>query len=89
MGLKTGLTIGRIFTMNTPAEYEVTRAKLIANDSVYRKLLKEHRHYEARLQELSALHFPTPEEQDEEQVLKQMKLKVKDRMEALLRRAAA
>lgn len=89
MGLTIGLTFGRIFTMNTPAESEVTRATLIANDPAYRKLLKEHRQYESRLHELSALHFPTPEEQDEEQVLKQKKLQVKDKMEALRRRNLA
>ena len=75
--------------MNNPAEYEVTKATLIAKDPEYRKLLKEHQLYEARLHELSALQFPTPEEQDEEQVLKQRKLKVKDKMEALRRRNLA
>ncbi|MFM8395112.1 MAG: YdcH family protein [Acidobacteriota bacterium] len=75
--------------MNTPAEYEATKATLIATDPDYRELLKEHHLYEARLHELSAIHFPTPEEQDEEQDLKLRKLKVKDKMEALLRQSLA
>ncbi len=75
--------------MNTPVEYDAVKATLIATNSEYRELQEEHHHYEARLQQLTALQFPTAAEQDEEHTIKHMKLALKDRMEELLHRNLA
>ncbi len=56
---------------------------LLANDEKYRELANEHRKYEARLGELSSLHYPNEEELIEETILKKKKLLLKDQMEAI------
>jgi uncharacterized protein YdcH (DUF465 family) len=56
---------------------------LLANDEKYRELANEHRKYEARLSELSSLHYPNDEELIEETILKKKKLLLKDQMEAI------
>ena len=60
------------------------REDLIKNDPVFRQLASEHKKYEARLSELSSLHYPNEEEQLEEVLLKKKKLAVKDQMYAML-----
>lgn len=60
------------------------RDDLIKNDPVFKQLDSEHKKYEARLTELSSLHYPNEEEQLEETVLKKKKLAVKDQMYAML-----
>ncbi len=59
---------------------------LMAIDPEFRALVLEHQQYEARLSELTALPYPTPEEMMEETILKKKKLLVKDKMEAMLNR---
>lgn len=62
------------------------RDQLIASDTEFRELAKEHGRYEERLGELSALQFPSDEEQLEEVTLKKKKLAVKDQMQAIMLR---
>lgn len=66
------------------------KEQLMKDDPVFRQLATEHRKYESRLDELSALTFPTEEEQLEETLLKKKKLALKDQMyEMLLQREAS
>lgn len=60
------------------------REELMKSDPVFRQLASEHKKYESRLTELSSLHYPNDEEQNEEVVLKKKKLAVKDQMYAML-----
>ena len=57
---------------------------LLTNDVTFRALATEHHDYEARLDELTSLHFPNEDEQLEEATLKKRKLQLKDQMEAIL-----
>ena len=59
---------------------------LLAHDDTFRALATEHKGYEARLSELSSLHFPNEDEQIEEATLKKKKLHLKDQMEAIIAR---
>ena len=59
---------------------------LLSNDDTFRALATEHHDYEARLDELSTLHFPNEDEQAEEATIKKKKLHLKDQMEAILTR---
>ena len=70
--------------MSTPAEDTILKEQLISTNPRYRELAEKHHQYEARLNELAALHFPSEEEQLEEHDLKKLKLTLKDEMEALL-----
>ena len=66
------------------------KEQLMKDDPVFRQLATEHKKYESRLDELSALTFPTEEEQLEETLLKKKKLALKDQMyELLLQREAS
>ena len=60
------------------------REELMKSDPVFRQLASEHKKYESRLTELSSLHYPSDEEQNEEAILKKKKLAVKDQMYAML-----
>ena len=71
--------------MSIPTSEAALRDYLINHDEQYRELANEHRKYEARLNELSTLHYPNEDEQLEETVLKKKKLALKDRMEAITR----
>jgi uncharacterized protein YdcH (DUF465 family) len=62
------------------------REQLLASDPEFRELAREHGKYEERLHELSALQFPSDEEQLEEVTLKKKKLAVKDQMHAIMLR---
>lgn len=62
------------------------KEQLIENDPEYRELAREHGRYEARLSELSALAYPSDEEQLEEITLKKKKLAVKDQMHEIVLR---
>lgn len=55
-------------------------------DPEFRELAREHGRYEARLSELSALPFPSDEEQLEEITLKKKKLALKDQMHNIMLR---
>ena len=62
------------------------KEELIATDAEFRELAREHGRYEERLGELSALQYPSDEEQLEEITLKKKKLAVKDQMHAIMQR---
>ena len=56
------------------------KEELINRDPEFRELAREHTRYEQRLSELSALAYPSDEEQLEEITLKKKKLALKDQM---------
>jgi uncharacterized protein YdcH (DUF465 family) len=60
---------------------------LMTSDPEFRELVREHGRYEARLSELSALAYPSDEEQLEEVTLKKKKLAIKDQMYSLMLQA--
>lgn len=57
---------------------------LMTSNAEFRELAHEHGRYDERLSELSALPFPTEEEQLEEITLKKKKLAVKDQMQEII-----
>jgi uncharacterized protein YdcH (DUF465 family) len=65
---------------------EADRRAILEQDEDFRRLAEKHRRCEARLQELQARHYPSPEEQLEEIQLKKEKLALKDRMRIIERR---
>ncbi|MFN2453907.1 MAG: YdcH family protein [Pyrinomonadaceae bacterium] len=60
------------------------QSQLMTSDPEFRELAREHGRYEARLSELTALAYPSDEEQLEEVTLKKKKLAVKDQMQTIL-----
>ena len=64
------------------------RDRLAQTDPEYQELLAEHRARDVRLDELKAKGWLSTEEEQEEKRLKKEKLRLKDRMEALLRERA-
>ena len=71
---------------------EMTKAdslkeELMASNPDFREMAREHGRYEQRLSELSALTYPSDEEQLEEVTLKKKKLALKDQMYSLMRQA--
>ena len=62
------------------------KERLMMTDPEFRELAREHGRYEVRLGELSALSYPSDDEQLEEITLKKKKLAVKDQMQAILLR---
>ncbi len=65
---------------------ESLKEHLMVSDPEFRELAREHVRYEERLSELTALAYPSDEEQLEEVTLKKKKLAVKDQMHAILLR---
>jgi uncharacterized protein len=68
---------------------EMTKAdslkeQLMTSNPEFRELVREHGRYEERLSELSALSYPSDEEQLEETTLKKKKLAIKDQMYSLM-----
>ena len=68
---------------------EMTKAdsvkeELMSSSPEFRELAREHGRYEQRLSELSALSYPSDEEQLEEVTLKKKKLAIKDQMYSLM-----
>jgi uncharacterized protein len=63
---------------------EVLKEELMNRDPEFRELAREHTRYEERLSELTALAYPSDEEQLEEVTLKKKKLALKDQMYALI-----
>ena len=63
------------------------KEQLMTNDPEFRELAREHGRYEERLSELSALTYPSTEEQLEEVTLKKKKLAIKDQMYSLMLQA--
>jgi len=60
------------------------KEQLIMSDPEFRELAREHGRYEERLSELSALAYPSDEEQLEEITLKKKKLALKDQMYSIM-----
>jgi uncharacterized protein YdcH (DUF465 family) len=60
------------------------KEELINRDPEFRELAREHTRYEQRLSELSALAYPSDQEQLEEITLKKKKLALKDQMYSIL-----
>jgi uncharacterized protein len=60
------------------------KEELINRDPEFRELAREHTRYEQRLSELSALTYPSDEEQLEEITLKKKKLALKDQMYSMM-----
>ncbi|HEX6187275.1 MAG: YdcH family protein [Acidobacteriota bacterium] len=60
------------------------KQQLMMTNSEFRELVREHGRYEQRLSELSALAYPSDEEQLEETTLKKKKLAIKDQMYSLM-----
>jgi uncharacterized protein YdcH (DUF465 family) len=63
---------------------DVLKEELMSRDPEFRELAREHTRYEERLSELTALAYPSDEEQLEEVTLKKKKLALKDQMYALI-----
>ena len=66
------------------AKADSLKEELMASDPEFRELAREHGRYEQRLSELSALTYPSDEEQFEEVTLKKKKLALKDQMYSLM-----
>jgi uncharacterized protein YdcH (DUF465 family) len=60
------------------------KEELMNRDPEFRELAREHFRYEQRLSELSALAYPSDEEQLEEITLKKKKLALKDQMYSIM-----
>jgi uncharacterized protein YdcH (DUF465 family) len=60
------------------------KEELMNRDPEFRELAREHTRYEERLSELTALAYPSDEEQLEEVTLKKKKLALKDQMYSLI-----
>ena len=63
---------------------DLLKEELINQDPEFRELAREHLRYEQRLSELSALAYPSDEEQLEEVTLKKKKLVLKDQMYSIM-----
>ena len=63
------------------------KEELMASNPEFREMAREHGRYEERLSELSALTYPSDEEQLEEVTLKKKKLALKDQMYTLMLQA--
>ncbi len=59
--------------------------RLLVSDQEFRDVCTRHHELDARLHELSSRHFLTEPEQLEEVQIKKQKLRLKDRMEDILR----
>ena len=63
---------------------DTLKEELMTSNPEFRELAREHSRYEARLSELSALSYPSDEEQLEETTLKKKKLALKDQMYSIM-----
>jgi uncharacterized protein YdcH (DUF465 family) len=63
---------------------DLLKEELMNRDPEFRELAREHTRYEERLSELTALAYPSDEEQLEEVTLKKKKLALKDQMYSLI-----
>jgi uncharacterized protein len=62
------------------------KERLMTSDDEYRELSTRHHELDERLHELSSRHFLSEPEQVEEVQIKKQKLRLKDRMEDIVRR---
>ncbi len=58
---------------------------LLRSDQTFRQLVSEHKALDDRIQQLSALIYPTDQQRFEQAALKKQKLALKDRIEAIVR----
>ncbi len=63
---------------------DAVRDELIKSNSVFRDLVHQHQDFEARLNELAHLSYPSEDEQLEEVTLKKKKLAIKDEIYAMM-----
>ena len=63
---------------------DTVKEQLMTTNPEFRELVREHGRYEQRLSELSALAYPSDEEQLEETTLKKKKLVIKDQIYSLM-----
>ena len=63
---------------------DLLKEELMNRDPEFRELAREHTRYEERLSELTALAYPSDEEQLEEVTLKKKKLVLKDQMYSIM-----
>ena len=63
---------------------DLLKEELMNRDPEFRELAREHTRYEERLSELTALTYPSEEEQLEEVTLKKKKLALKDQMYSIM-----
>ena len=68
---------------------EQMQAHLMATNEEFRRLASEHAGYARRLDELASHHYLTEQERLEEVRLKKLKLRLKDEMQNILKRAQA
>jgi uncharacterized protein YdcH (DUF465 family) len=71
--------------MSTPTE--AIREQLMAGNQEYKRLHDEHARYATQLDHLAMKTYLTEQEQMEEVRLKKLKLRAKDQMETLVKRA--
>lgn len=64
---------------------ESLKQELLETDEEFRRLHEEHQNYERRLEELQQKSFFSEEDEVEEKSIKLHKLRLKDRMELILR----
>jgi uncharacterized protein YdcH (DUF465 family) len=65
---------------------EELKAHLMETDEEFRRLAKQHCDFKKQLEEFSARHHMTPEEQVEEVRIKKLKLRLKDQMQEIMDR---
>ena len=61
------------------------KKELLQTDKEFRRLFEEHQSFEKRLQELNLKSLPSQNDELEEKRIKRQKLRLKDRMESILR----
>ncbi len=66
---------------------EAIREHLMASDAEYQRLREEHARYASQLEQLTSKRFLNDQEQLDEVRLKKLKLRAKDQMEMLVKRA--
>jgi uncharacterized protein YdcH (DUF465 family) len=70
-----------------PTDFEELKRKLLQTDEEYRQLAAQHHHLDEQIHNLATRHHLSEPEQVEEVTLKKRKLRLKDQMEMILRRA--
>ncbi len=68
-----------------PNRDDVLKQELLETNEDFRRLYEEHQEYERRLEELHHKTLPSQEDELEAKRIKLEKLRLKDRMEAILR----
>jgi len=69
-----------------PTDFEELKRKLLQSDEEFRQLATKHHDLDERLHNYAERHYLTEPEQVEESQIKKQKLRLKDRMEDIVRR---